>query len=128
VIQDYNDLSVVVQQNTDPQCSDPSDPTLWTEILPDSKLVFGYQSQAVPLSFSGYPYPFFDELSLEPNRIAYLLPKLGEAWLTARPRLQAALGRLADFRPIETRLVEDIDQVEANERLVIIGTPEDQPV
>ncbi len=126
-IQDYNDLSVVVQQNTDPQCSDPSDPTLWTEILPDSKLVFGYQSQAVPLSFSGYPYPFFDELSLEPNRIAYLLPKLGEAWLTAAPRLQAALGRLADFRPIETRLVEDIDQVEANERLVIIGTPEDQP-
>ncbi len=127
LIQDYNELVVVAQQNNDPKCSDPSDPTLWTEILPDSKLVFGYQPQAIPLSFSRYPYPFFDELSLEANQIVYLLPKLNKAWLTAAARFQAALGRRADFRPIETRLVEDIDEVDSNERLVIIGTPAEQP-
>jgi len=127
LIQDYNDLIVVAQQNNDPKCSDPSDVTLWTEVLPDSKLIFGYQPQPTPLNFSRYPYPFFDDLSLDTNRIVYLLPKLNESWLTAAPRLQAALGRLADFRPIDTRLVKDLNQVKSNERLVVIGTPADQP-
>ena len=127
LIQDYNELAIVAQQNNDPQCSDPGDPTLWTEVLPDSKLLFKYQSQPIPLSFKRYPYPFFDELSLEPNRIAYLLPKVNDAWLTAAPRFQAALGRLADFHPMETRLVKTLDEVQSNERLVIIGTPAAQP-
>jgi cellulose synthase operon protein B len=126
LIQDYNDISMVVQQNNDAKCSDPSDPTLWTEILPDSKLLFDYQLQPVSLSFNRYPYPFFDELSLEPNRIAYLLPTVTQTWLSSASRIQAALGRLADFRPMETRLVQDLDEVEANERVVVVGTPADQ--
>lgn len=128
LIQDYNEVTLVAQQNNDPKCSDPTDPTLWTEVLPDSKLLFEYQPQAIPLNLTRYPYPFFDDLSLEPNRIVYLLPSVSDAWLTAAPRFQAALGRLADFRPIETRLVQDVDDVEPNERLVVIGTPADQPV
>ncbi|MGQ4647084.1 cellulose biosynthesis cyclic di-GMP-binding regulatory protein BcsB [Lyngbya aestuarii] len=127
LIQDYNDLSIVAQQNNDPKCSDPEDVTLWTEILPDSQVVFSYALQPLPLNFSRYPYPFFDELSLDPNRIVYLLPRLGDAWLTAAPRFQAALGRLADFRPTEISLVEDLNQVEWGDRLVVIGTPADQP-
>jgi cellulose synthase operon protein B len=127
LIQDYNQLSIIAQQNNDPQCSNPSDPTLWTEVLPDSKLLFEFQPQPVPLNLTRYPYPFFDDLSLEANQIVYLLPKLNEGWLTAAPRFQAALGRLADFRPIETRLVADLDEVEPNDRLVIVGTPADQP-
>lgn len=127
LIQDYNQFSIIAQQNNDPQCSDPSDPTLWTEVLPDSKLLFEFQPEPIPLNFTRYPYPFFDDLSLEANRIVYLLPKLNEGWLTAAPRFQAALGRLADFRPIETRLVQDLDEVEPNDRLVIIGTPANQP-
>lgn len=127
LIQDYNELSIVAQQNNDPECSDPSDATLWTEVLPDSKLLFDFQPQPIPLSFSRYPYPFFDELGLEANRIVYLLPKLNESWLTASSRFQAALGRLADFRPIETRIAKDLDEVDSNERLVIVGTPADQP-
>ena len=127
LIQDYNQLSIIAQQNNDPQCSDPSDPTLWTEVLPDSKLLFEFQPEPIPLNFTRYPYPFFDDLSLEANRIVYLLPKLNEGWLTAAPRFQAALGRLADFRPIETRLVQDLNEVEPNDRLVIIGTPANQP-
>ncbi|MGB5961791.1 MAG: cellulose biosynthesis cyclic di-GMP-binding regulatory protein BcsB [Coleofasciculaceae cyanobacterium] len=127
LIQDYNDLILVAQQNNDPKCSNPSDTTLWTEILPDSKLIFGYQAQPIPLNLSRYPYPFFDDLSLDTNRLAYLLPKANEAWLTAAPRLQAALGRLADFRPIDTRIVKNLNGVKSNEHLVIIGTPSDQP-
>ncbi|HAA30489.1 MAG TPA: cellulose synthase [Cyanobacteria bacterium UBA8553] len=126
LIQDYNDLAIVVQQNN-AECSEPGDPLLWTEVLPDSKLMFEYQPQPVPLNFSRYPFPFFDELSLDANRITYLLPKLNESWLAAAPSFQAALGRLADFRPIDTRLVTALNEVEPNERLVVIGTPADQP-
>lgn len=127
LIQDYNNLSVVAQQNNDPKCSDPTDSTLWTEVLPDSKLIFAYQPQPIPLNFSRYPYPFFDDLSLEPNQIVYLLPNVNQTWLTAAPRLQAGLGRLADFRPIDTRLIADLDDAEDNQRLIVIGTPADQP-
>ena len=127
LIQDYNDLTLVAQQNNVPTCSDPGDATLWTEVLPDSKLTFGYQPQPAPLNFSRFPYPFFDDLSLDTNRLVYLLPKVNESWLMGAPRFQAALGRLADFRPIDTRLVKEINAVKSNERLIIIGTPGDQP-
>lgn len=129
-IQDFNDLSIVAQQHNTANCQeeDAGDQTLWTEILPDSKLIFNYKPQAIPLDFGRYPYPFLDNLSLEPNRIVYLRPqKLNESWLTAAARYSATLGRLADFRPLDTRLVTGIDQVLANERLVIIGTPAEQP-
>ncbi|NER27289.1 MAG: cellulose biosynthesis cyclic di-GMP-binding regulatory protein BcsB [Symploca sp. SIO1C4] len=126
LLQDYNDISLVAQQNN-AKCSDSDDPELWTEILPDSHLSFEYKNKPTTLNFNNYPYPFFDEFSLDPNRVAYLLPRLSDAWLTAAPRLQAALGRFADFRPIETKLVEDIKQLEWGDRLMIIGTPADQP-
>ncbi|MBE9126573.1 MULTISPECIES: cellulose biosynthesis cyclic di-GMP-binding regulatory protein BcsB [unclassified Coleofasciculus] len=127
LIQDYNELVIVARQNNDPECSDSGDPTLWTEVLPDSELQFEYQPQAIPLNFSRYPYPFFDDLSLDTNRMTYLLPTANETWLTAASRFQAALGRMAEFRPIETRLVQDIEETEWGERLVIIGTPAEQP-
>ncbi|MEW5858440.1 MAG: cellulose biosynthesis cyclic di-GMP-binding regulatory protein BcsB [Cyanobacteriota bacterium] len=129
-IGDYNDISIVAQQHNASDCKDeePNDQTLWTEVLPDSKLIFNYKPQPIALNFSRYPYPFFDDLSLEPNQIAYLQPRqLNESWLTAAARYQATLGRLADFRPLETSIVKGLDQVQVNERLVIIGTPEEQP-
>ncbi|MEM7580567.1 MAG: cellulose biosynthesis cyclic di-GMP-binding regulatory protein BcsB [Cyanobacteria bacterium P01_A01_bin.80] len=128
LLQEYNELKIVAQQNNSSGCSDPSDPTLWTEILPDSKLIFNYNRKEIPLNFSNYPYPFFDNLNLETNNIVYLEPKnTSESWLEGAARLQASLGRQAEFRPIETSLISDISDVSANERLVIIGTPSEQP-
>lgn len=128
LIQDYNELTIVAQQNNHPECSDPNSPDLWTEILPDSKITFKYQNQPLALNFSRYPYPVFDNLGLEPSKLAYLQPKqISESWLTAAGRFQAALGRSADFRPIETRMVTSAASVASDERLVIIGTPGEQP-
>ncbi len=125
---EYNELKIVAQQNNTSACIDPSDPTLWTEILPDSKLIFNFQRKPIPLNFSNYPYPFFDNLNLETNRIVYLQPKeTTKSWLEGTARLQASLGRQADFRPIETNVISDIADVSTNERLVIIGTPNEQP-
>ncbi|MEM9923060.1 MAG: cellulose biosynthesis cyclic di-GMP-binding regulatory protein BcsB [Cyanobacteria bacterium P01_D01_bin.50] len=128
LLQEYNELKIVAQQNNTSGCSDPSDPTLWTEILPDSKLIFSFGRKPIPLNFSNYPYPFFDNLNLETNKIAYLQPQgASKSWLEGAARLQASLGRQAEFRPIETNLISDIADVSTNERLVIIGTPSEQP-
>lgn len=128
LLQDYNELTIVAQQNDSLECSDPSSPDLWTEILPDSKLVFNYQQQPISLNFSRYPYPFFDELGLDPNQIVYLQPnQVSQDWLTTAARLQTTLGRLADFRPMKTNLVSDVLDVKPSDRLVIIGTPGEQP-
>jgi cellulose synthase operon protein B len=129
LLQDFNEITMVAQQNNSPTCSDPADQTLWTEILPDSRLVFNYQPQAIALDLSRFPYPFFDSLSLDPSQIVYLTPKqMNQAWLTSAARFQAAVGRLADFRPVETRLVKQVNQLRWNDRLVVIGTPEEQPL
>jgi cellulose synthase operon protein B len=129
VIQDYNEVVIAALQNNSPTCTqDPFDPSLWTEVMPDSKLVFDFVPQPVALDFSRYPYPIFDKLSLEPNRLAYLLPSdTDDIWLSAIARLQSSLGRLAQFRPIETRLVKSVSDPKQTERLVIIGTPKNQP-
>jgi hypothetical protein len=129
LLQDYNEVKLVAQHNSLQECTDPHDPSLWTEILPDSKLIFSFQRQPISPNFSRYPYPFFDQLGLETNQIVYLQPtQASQYWLTAAARLQAAFGRLADFRPIETSLVSDIKGVKPEQRLVIIGTPSEQPI
>ncbi|MDX2229602.1 MAG: cellulose biosynthesis cyclic di-GMP-binding regulatory protein BcsB [Leptolyngbyaceae cyanobacterium bins.349] len=129
LIRDYNEITVVAQQNNTPTgCSDPGDATLWTEVLPDSKLVFSFQPKPMPLDFSRYPYPFYDELSLDAATIAYLRPTNPDpTWLTSAARFQAGLGRLADFRPIDTQIIKSLEQVRNNQRLVVIGTPQAQP-
>jgi len=37
------------------------------------------------------------------------------------------LGRLAQFRPIDSRLVDKVDATKPGERLIVIGTPKNQP-
>jgi cellulose synthase operon protein B len=129
LIQDYNEIVVAALQNNSPTCTqDPFDPSLWTEILPDSKLVFDFQPKPIALDFTRYPYPIFDNLSLEPNQLAYLLPnQVNESWLTAATRLQTSLGRFAQYRPLDTRLIQSVDQLQAMERLMVVGTPKTQP-
>ncbi|HEY9737911.1 MAG TPA: cellulose biosynthesis cyclic di-GMP-binding regulatory protein BcsB, partial [Trichocoleus sp.] len=129
LLQDYNELVVAALQNNSPTCTqDPYDPSLWTEVLPDSKVVFDFTPQSVTPDFAQFPYPLFDTLSLQTNQVAYLLPPtVDDAWLTDATKLQTALGRIAEYRPLDTRLVEALPQVRPEERLVVIGTPEVQP-
>lgn len=128
LVQDFNSLILEVQQHTSKDCTDPTDPTLWTEILPDSQVILNYRPQNIPLDLSNYPYPFLDHLGLDPDRLTYLKPKTVDSlWLTASSRYQAAASRIGNPRGIETRLVKQLDQVKAGDRLVIMGTPAEQP-
>lgn len=129
LIQDYNEIALVAQQENSPTCSKPEDDSLWTEVLPDSKLVFDYQPKAMDQDFSRYPYPFFDELSLDKTQVTYLQPaQVDGAWMTATSRLQTKLGRLADFRGIETQVTKAPKGLGWNDRLIVVGTPEQQPL
>ncbi|NJN31229.1 MAG: cellulose biosynthesis cyclic di-GMP-binding regulatory protein BcsB [Synechococcales cyanobacterium RM1_1_8] len=129
LIQDYTEITLIAQQNNSETCSDPADPLLWTEVLPDSKVVLDYQPKAINLDLANFPYPFFDPLALDANQITYVLPKaIDDTWLTAASRFQGGLGRKADYRPLNTSLVKTFDKLAWNDRLVIIGTPENQPL
>ncbi|TVQ06851.1 MAG: cellulose biosynthesis cyclic di-GMP-binding regulatory protein BcsB [Leptolyngbya sp. DLM2.Bin27] len=128
LIEDFNTVIMEVQQHTSADCTDPTDPTLWTEILPDSQVVLNYRPQAIALDLTNYPYPFLDRLGLEADQLTYLRPqKVDSSWLTASGRYQAAASRLSNGRPIQTRLVNQLDQLNGQDRLVIIGTPAEQP-
>ncbi len=128
LIQDFNTLIVEVQQHTSADCTDPTDPTLWTEILPDSQVLLNYRPQAIALDLTNYPYPFLDRLGLEADRLTYLRPKIVDSlWLTASGRYQAAANRLSNTRSVQTRLVNQLDQLNEADRLVVIGTPSAQP-
>ncbi|NER83761.1 MAG: cellulose biosynthesis cyclic di-GMP-binding regulatory protein BcsB [Leptolyngbya sp. SIO1D8] len=56
LIRDYNEVVVAALQNNSPTCTqDPFDPSLWSEVLPDSKLVFDFIPKPVTLDFQQYP-------------------------------------------------------------------------
>lgn len=129
LIQDYNAIVMQVQQHTSPDCTDPTDPALWTEILPDSRVIIDYQPQAIALDLANYPYPFLDELGLDADQLTYLRPKNpDDVWMTATARYQTSAARLTNFRSVQTRLAQDLTDVDATEGLIVIGTPENQPL
>ena len=128
-IQDYNTVVMRVQQHTSADCTDPTDPALWTEILPDSRVILDYRPQAIALDLANYPYPFLSELGLDADQLAYLQPeKPDDTWMTATARYQASAARLTNFRPVQTRFIPDLESAKAGERLIIIGTPDNQPL
>jgi cellulose synthase operon protein B len=129
LIQPQNEIAILAEQQTSESCTNPNTPTLWTEILPASKLVYTYRSQTIPLDFSRYPYPIVDEFNPDLNQIAYLRPQtMTSEWLTAVSRFQAQLGRLLDYRPVRSRVIDNTSQLMPQEQLVVLGTTDSQPV
>jgi len=129
LVQDQNTLIMQVQQHTSKDCTDPTDPTLWTEILPDSQVVLDYTPLPIALDFANYPYPFLDDQGLEADQLAYLHPQsVSDVWLTATARFQAAASRMTNTRPLQIRVIDQIDQLQSQDRLVVVGTPAEQPI
>ncbi|MGB3492624.1 MAG: cellulose biosynthesis cyclic di-GMP-binding regulatory protein BcsB [Elainellaceae cyanobacterium] len=129
LVQDYNELSFTVAQYTAEDCTNPADPRLWTEVLPDSRLVFSYRPKPISLTLDRYPYPFIDALSFDPSSIAYAQPEAySEAGMTSIAQIQASLGRITGFRGLTYRLIDDVEQLEWGDRLIVIGTPGTQPM
>lgn len=43
LLKDYNEVKLIAQQRNYEICVDPYDPSLWTQIQPDSKIIFDYK-------------------------------------------------------------------------------------
>ncbi len=133
VLQDANEIAIIAQhKNATQNCTSADDLTLWTEVLPDSQLVFQYEAQPLALDFGRYPRPFFDPLNLGTSHLSYRVPTtLDGDWLTAAARFSAHLGRLAEFRPLDQSLIRSLSPLQSRLQqwgsIVIIGTPANQP-
>ena len=129
LVQDFTEITLVAQQTNSEKCNNPTDKELWTEVLPDSKVILNYQPKAIALDLARFPYPIFDDRALDTTQIKYAQPTKSSAeWLTAASRLQAQLGRLHDFRSMDTTFVKDAKGLTWNDRLIVLGTPDEQPV
>lgn len=69
-----NKLSFRVRQHYKAKCEDPTDASLWTQILPTTRLVLDYVPIAPKLDLGSYPFPVIDTFSYTPARVQFLLP------------------------------------------------------
>lgn len=72
LLKDFNTLNFRVEQHYADRCEDPVDKSLWTQILPSTKMVFHYNPVAPTVDFSEYPYPIIDALTYSPAQVQYV--------------------------------------------------------
>lgn len=122
LLKDFNTLSFRVQQHYTDKCEDPLDKSLWTQILPATKLVFDYTPVVPKVNLNAYPYPIIDPLTYSPAKIHYVLGNGASA-----PELQALslvnvhLAQQAQKHEMTTRLTFNDDAGSENEHVVYVG-------
>ncbi len=124
----YNDIKLKVVQHVKDECEDPFDPALWTRISLASSIDFAYQTRPFVRELGEFPYPYHDELAYGP--LTYALGgsgNLSSSQLEAAGILAFALGRHADYRGI-TLLPPVANPAEAKSHLIVIGTPDENPL
>jgi hypothetical protein len=127
-LKDVNTLTFRVEQHYTDRCEDPLDPSLWTQVLPATQLVFHYTPVLPQVSLAQYPYPIIDPLTYSPARIRYVMPKFPSLEEShAMTLVNLNLGQGAQKKQMETRLSIEREAVRTDEHLVYIGTPVDNP-
>ncbi len=105
LLKDFNKLGFRVTQHYTDHCEDPLDKSLWTQILPATRIVFNYTPTVPSVNLNAYPYPIIDTLTYSPAKVHYVVPKEASA-----PELQA----LAD---VNVHLAQQAQTHELNTRL-----------
>jgi hypothetical protein len=126
LLQDNNTLAFRVQQHYTNHCEDPLDKSLWTQILPATRLLFDYQLTAPKVDLAQYPYPIIDPLTYSPARVHYVVapdsptPVLEALALVNAHLAQEAGGKHEMFTRLTARDAANAD----DEHLLYIGTAE----
>ncbi|MFM7468877.1 MAG: cellulose biosynthesis cyclic di-GMP-binding regulatory protein BcsB [Vampirovibrionales bacterium] len=95
-----NKLTFRVRQHYKAKCEDPTDASLWTQILPSTRLVLDYQPVVAPLDLARYPFPVVDTFSYLPAKVQFILPNAPQdAHLEAMGILNAHLAMKAPKEP-----------------------------
>jgi hypothetical protein len=95
----FNELAFRVEQHYTDKCEDPLDPSLWTQILPTTRVVLDYQEVAPQRELSRYPLPLFDGLRYGPQTVAVWGP---HSALQPAARVVAGLAQLTAGKPFKT--------------------------
>jgi cellulose synthase operon protein B len=129
ILKDLNTLRYRVEQHYTDVCEDPLEPSLWTQILPTSKLIFDYKPALPNVNLAEYPYPVVDPLTYSPVQIKYLTPNLPAVEEThALALVNLSLAHAAQKKEMHTQIASKAgSQSVPGEHIVVVGTPADNP-
>ncbi len=74
LLKDRNKLSIRVEQHYRNECEDPLHQVLWTQLLPESSLVWEFNELPPKVDLSYFPFPLIDSLDPRTANLNYLLP------------------------------------------------------
>ncbi|MDX2085058.1 MAG: cellulose biosynthesis cyclic di-GMP-binding regulatory protein BcsB [Candidatus Melainabacteria bacterium] len=125
LLKDFNRLVFRVEQHYTDKCEDPLDPSLWTQILPQSKVTFNYNRVLPTLNLAQFPYPLVDVLSYAPSRVRYFIGKdASPQELLSMAYLNTHMAQMADDKPFQTSFgyLGSSQWGSGKEHLVFVGT------
>lgn len=127
MVQDYNALTLVVNQHYTRDCEDPFDPSLWTRVSNESTINFNYTSEIISGNLKDFPYPFYDKQAYGPVPLTLVQGgTISKESVDAAGLLAFAFGRYADYRGVALR--PPVTRVEdARSPALLIGTLSELP-
>lgn len=129
ILKDFNTLMFRVEQHYTDKCEDPLDKSLWTQVLPETRLTFNYTPTVPQVDLGTYPYPIIDPLTYAPAAIRYITSEQASAKeLQALAYVNVHLGQEAGVeKEMRTRSTFHNRPGPDSEHIVFVGTPDHLP-
>lgn len=128
LLKDFNKLGFRVEQHYTDKCEDPLDKSLWTQILPATRIVFNYTPVIPQVNLGAYPYPIIDNLTYSPAKIHYVVSKTASAQeLQAMAYVNVHLAQQAQDHELNTRVTFGQPNGPDNEHLIFVGKGDNLP-
>lgn len=126
ILKEQNTVTFRVQQHYKAACEDPLDPSLWTQILPESKLVFDYTPVLPSVDLAQYPFPVVDPLTYSPQPLQYIVPNAPtDKEVQALGYLNMHLAQASGAKEVRTKLSHPGSAIDGKSHLIYVGTPSD---
>ena len=124
LLKDFNTLTFRVEQHYTDKCEDPLDKSLWTQILPATKIVFDYTPIVPQVNLNAYPYPIIDNLTYSPAKVHFVMgPNASAQELQAAAYINTHLAQQAQTHELISRLTFGNLSGPDDEHLVLVGKP-----
>jgi hypothetical protein len=128
LLKDFNKLGFRVEQHYTDKCEDPLDKSLWTQVLPATRMVFNYTPIVPQVNLGAYPYPIIDTLTYSPAKIHYVVSKTASAQeLQAMAYVNVHLAQQAQDHELNTRVTFGQPNGPDNEHLIFVGKGDNLP-
>lgn len=127
-LKDFNTLTFRVEQHYTDKCEDPLDKSLWTQILPATKIIFDYAPTVPSVTLNQYPYPIIDTLTYSPAKVHFVTSRNASASeLQAMLMVNIHLAQQAQDHELMSRVTFGNSTGPDAEHVVLVGTPNNIP-